>query len=161
MKSGDATPDIVEDAVNELWTATVAQRYKANKDNLKELIDKANGMDLSKYTKESANALKKALKAANAVMADDSLSVDEQVKVDEVEKDLKAAIEGLKLALNDGTGSDKDDDKVNGTPDTSGTDRDNRKDAPKTGDTMNTETWMFAMAGAAVVLEKRIKRKKQ
>ncbi len=161
MSSGDATPDVVEDAVNELWTAIVAQRYKANKDNLKALIDKANVLDLSKYTKESVNTLKAALKAADAVMADDSLSIDEQAKVAKAEKDLKAAIDGLKLASDDGNSNTPDNGgngNNSGTP--SDGNKDTGKDAPKTGDTMNIALWML-MAGAAGAAGVGTKRRKE
>ncbi len=162
MDEGDALKDDVEKAADDLLNAILAQRYKANKDNLKDLIDKANGLDLSKYTKESANALKAALKAADAVMADDSLSIDDQTKVAKAEKDLQAALDGLKFASNDGSGSGddgKDEEQAGGTPTTPEKDGDNEKNAPKTGDTMNMTLWMMLMA-AAGMLSVAVRRKK-
>lgn len=142
--SGDATPDIVGDAAEKLWKAIVEQRYKANKDNLKELIDEANGIDLSKYTKESVDALKKALKEANAVMLDESLSVDEQAKVDKTANDLKAAIDELKLASSDGSETLSDDQK--------GTSLNAGKDTPKTGDNMPIMSVAIVLIAAVVAI---------
>ena len=162
LGSGDATPDVVEDVVNELWTAIVSQRYKANKDNLKDLIDKANSLDMSKYTKESVKALKAALKTADAVMKDDSLSVDDQAKVAKAEKDLQAAIDGLKLASDDGKGNTPENGgngNNDGTP--SDENKDSGKDAPKTGDTMNVAFWMIVMAVVAGIAGVEVKRRQR
>ncbi len=164
MDDPEAMDDTIQPAEDELLNAILVQRYKANKDNLKELIDKANGLDLSKYTKESVNTLKAALKAADAVMADDSLSIDDQAKVAKAEKELQAALDGLKLASNDGNGSGddgKEEDKVGGTPTTPKKDKDNEKNAPKTGDTMNVAVWLMLMAAVVVTVEECARRKRR
>ena len=163
--SGDSTQDIVDETAENLLNAILAQRYKANKDNLKDLIDKANGLDLSKYTEKSVKALKKALAKANDIYADDSLSVDDQKKVNKAADELKAAIDGLKLASDDGnnnnngSGNGSDNGNNDGTP--SDGDKDVKKDAPKTGDAMDVALWtmlMAAIAGIAVVEAKRRRR---
>ncbi len=157
--SGDATPDVVDKATDDLLNAILEQRYKANKDNLKDLIDKVNSLDLSKYTKESADALKAALKAADAVMKDDSLSIDDQAKVDKATKELQAALDGLKLTSNDGN-----DDGDEGVPTPGGDDKSNGedkgKDAPKTGDTMNVAVWLMVMAAVVVTVEECARRRR-
>lgn len=146
--SGDATPDIVEKATDDLLNAILEQRYKANKDNLKDLIDKANGLDLSKYTKESVGALKAALKAADAVMADDSLSIDDQAKVNKTAEALDAAIKGLKLASNGGNGSDEEEN----VPEQPDAPTKPDKDAPKTGDNMSIIPIVVVLIAAVAVI---------
>ena len=146
--SGDATPDIVEKATDDLLNAILEQRYKANKDNLKDLIDKANGLDLSKYTKESVGALKAALKAADAVMADDSLSIDDQAKVNKTAEALDAAIKGLKLASNGGSGSDEEEN----VPEQPDAPTKPDKDAPKTGDNMSIIPIVVVLIAAVAVI---------
>ena len=104
-ENGDATQDVVDEAADNLLNAILAQRYKADKDNLKALVDKAEGLELSAYTKESADVLRTALKQAKAVLEDDALSTDDQTKVDQAAEELQAAINGLELSAADGSGS--------------------------------------------------------
>ncbi len=164
MKDGNALEEDVQPAAEKLLNAILMQRYKANKDNLKDLIDKANGLDLSKYTEKSVKALKKALAKANAIYADDSLSTDDQKKVDKAADELAAAINGLKLVSDDGNNGDGNVPGNGGNGNNGGTqsdgDKDAKKDAPKTGDTMNVALWMLmaGAAGAAGVESKRRKR---
>ncbi len=166
--SGDATPDVVEKATDDLLKAILEQRYKANKENLKDLINKAEGLDLSKYTEKSVKALKKALAKANDIYADDSLSTDNQKKVDKAAKELEDAINGLQLVSNagddNGGNAGNDSDADNGNSGTSGdgnTTTDTGKDAPKTGDSMNVAVWLMLMAAVAVAAGVSVKRRRK
>ncbi len=67
----------------------------ADKSALKDLIAKAETMDLTGYTAESVQAFKDALKAAQNVLANENLSKDEQAVVDEAVAKLVGAIDGL------------------------------------------------------------------
>ncbi len=169
MNNGDALEEDVQPATDALLQAILAQRYKANKDNLKDLIDKANGLELSKYTEKSVKVLKKALAKANDIYADDSLSTDDQKKVDKAAKELEDALNGLQLAANDGDSGNSGEGNV---PDKGGNGEDNNndktpsdgnidtgKDAPKTGDAMSMTLWVLLMvvAGAVAVTTKRRK----
>ena len=93
--SGNALAGDVGEASEALLNAILAQRYKADKDILEGLIGKAEGMDLTGYTAESVATFRTALANAKAVMADATLSVDDQAKVDEAVAALKSAMEGL------------------------------------------------------------------
>lgn len=68
---------------------------KVNKDELKEVIENAKGIDLSKYTEESIENLKKALADSEEILNNENLSYEEQDKVDEAINSLKSAIEKL------------------------------------------------------------------
>ena len=162
--SGDATQDIVDEAADNLLNAILAQRYKANKDNLNKLIEQAEGLDLSKYTKESVAAFKAALKNAKAVQEDSSLSEDDQEKVDQAEKELKAAIDGLKLAEGDGnntgnSGNDGNNNSSTGAGGNNDTGKGVGKDAPKTGDSSNMALWIMLMTAATAGISVRRRKK--
>ncbi len=95
MDNGDALDEDIQPVSDALLKAIMAQRYKANKANLEALINKAAAIDLSKYSAESVTMFRSALYAANLVLADESLSVDDQDVVDGAVRDLTAAIENL------------------------------------------------------------------
>ena len=84
------------DKVSEvLLEAILAQRYKADKSILEDLIGKAEGMDLTGYTAESVATFRTALAAAQDVMANAALSEDDQKVVDDAVAALSAAMDGL------------------------------------------------------------------
>ena len=116
--NGDALDEDVKEASQALLDAIIMQRFKANKDNLQEVIDKANALDLDQDTDESVQLFLAALKEANAVMDNAELSEDDQAVVDHAEAKLADAIKNLSLK-EDGSGTDTDggNDNVN-SPDT-------------------------------------------
>ena len=95
MEDGNALQGDVETAVDELLTAILAQRFKADKSILEDLIGAAQGMDLTGYTAESVATFRSALAAAQAVMADESLSEDDQQVVNDAVAALQSAMDGL------------------------------------------------------------------
>ena len=95
MEDGNALQGDVETAVDELLTAILAQRFKADKSILEDLIGAAQDMDLTGYTAESVATFRSALAAAQAVMADESLSEDDQQVVDDAVTALQSAMDGL------------------------------------------------------------------
>ena len=67
----------------------------ADKSALQDLVDQVSDTDLSGYTEESANVFRDALASANAILTDEALTKDDQAKVDEAEKALQEAYDGL------------------------------------------------------------------
>ena len=92
---GDAMDEDIQPVAQALLNAILAQRFKADKSILEDLIGQAEGMDLSGCTAESVAAFRTALATAQAVMADATLSEDDQKTVDEAVAALTAAMNGL------------------------------------------------------------------
>lgn len=95
MDDGNATAEEINAAADALTNAISAQRLKADKAKLQELIAKADALDLTGFTEESVEAFNTALHTAKDIMADESLSEDDQVVVDAAVNVLSAAIEKL------------------------------------------------------------------
>ena len=180
---GDAMQAETDEAWNSLVEAMNALRLKADKSVLQDLISQTAELDLSGYTKESANVFRAALAAADSILADETLSADEQAKVDEAATALQEAYDGLETASqnsgdtenrdpentdgNSGQSGDetsgKDDGKTeesSGQKDTKDSEREKMQRTPKTGDNA-WEMMVYAaalalgMLAAAFVLEKR------
>ena len=117
-------------------------RLKPNKDALNDLINKAQSLDSSKYTRESWRAVEKAVEEADKVMKNEDATEKEIAKAEE---NLKSAISDLKIASNDTTNSEtnngsnnKDDDKTT-----------SNSKLPKTG---GTNTVYILIVGAILVI---------
>ena len=134
LKDEKATQKQVQSAYDNLRNAIFGLRLIPNKDALEDLINKVEKMDLSKYSVETQNAVKAALKEAKAVFADKNAT---QEDVDGVVKVLQASVDGLK------TSGTTDGDKKPGTTDG------NKKPA-KTGDATTSVAWGFAGIAAAL-----------
>ena len=93
--SGNALAGDVGEASEALLNAILAQRYKANKENLKDILNQAQAVDLSSYTAQSVAVFQAALAEAQAVMADETLSVEDQDAVDAAVEALASAMNGL------------------------------------------------------------------
>ena len=121
MADGDAMQAETDEAWNTLVEAMNALRLKADKAALEDLISQMEGLDLSGYTEESVSVFRAAFAAANAVLTDEALSVDDQAKVDEAVNALQAAYDGLEKTQSGepedpGSGSgDADDPKDPGS----------------------------------------------
>ena len=87
-----ATQDEVNAAYEALVRAYLDLRLKPNKDLLKDLINKAEGLDSANYTKASFDGLTRALNEAKAVFDNPNAS---QVEVDNAKDVLSKAIAGL------------------------------------------------------------------
>lgn len=94
----DATEEEVDAAYVALQNAIFGLRLIPNKDKLDELIKEAEKTDFAMYTAESGDAVKVALSQAKAVFADENATKED---VKKAEKELKAAMDGLKLVSND------------------------------------------------------------
>ena len=173
---GDAMDDDIEPASEALLNAIMAQRYKADKSILNDLVNKANAIDLNGYTAESVAVFKAALNTANLVLADESLSEDDQAVVDEAVAELNEAIENLSADTDTNEPSTGDDNDDTSKPDDTTSNTDTSKDestnttskddsaaetAPTTGD--NSVLPLFAVAAVVtaglglVVIKKKEK----
>ena len=93
--SGNALAGDVGEASEALLNAILAQRYKANKENLEDILNQAQAVDLSGYTAQSVVVFQAALAEAQALMADETLSVEDQDTVDAAVEALASAMNGL------------------------------------------------------------------
>ena len=146
---GDAMEGDIEPAAEALLNAILAQRFKADKSILEDLVNKAEGMDLSGYTAESVAVFAAAFQNAKAVLADETLSEDDQGVVDEAVEELKAAIQNLSTnddgdASDNGDTSKPDDDKNNGSQEN----ETSKPQSPVTGDSTNV-IWLVAVLAVA------------
>ena len=91
----DAMQDEVDDAWMTLLKTTSDLRLKADKAALEELINAAESVDVSVYTEDSVQVFKAAFANALNVLADDTLSEDDQDVVNEAAEQLAAAQSAL------------------------------------------------------------------
>ena len=163
LSDGDALQGDTDEAWDALVEAMENLRLKADKDVLEDILDEAEDLDLSLYTEESAAVFRAALANAQAVMADGTLTEDDQKTVDDAAKALSDARDQLQLKDSSGSGNTGDDGNAgggdsentgSGNAGTSGA----KADAPKTGDS-GSRTPLFGMmlaaAGAVIALRKK------
>ena len=98
LADGDAFQEDVDSAWNALVDAISNLRLKADKSVLEDLISQVGSLDLTGYTEESVSVFRAALAAANDILADETLSENDQAKVDEAAAALQAAYNGLEKA---------------------------------------------------------------
>ena len=133
----------VDEAADALLDAILAQRFKADKSILDDLINQAESINLDGYTAESVATFRTALANAQAVMADNSLSEDDQATVDAAVAALSDAMHGL---------------TAGGAPEATQKPENN---VPQTGDNAHMMGYVLATLAAAslllgaVVVEKR------
>ena len=142
-------------------------RFCAKKVSLEELLSQAEGLDLTQYTEGSAAVFRMALASAQAVFADQTLSVEDQQTVDDAVASLKMAAEDLTVKAD---GSDKEEQSGNnsdngkaadtgntGNVDNGGSSVNNTQKAAKTGDA--AQFGMFAvmvlMSGLVILKMRR------
>lgn len=140
MNDGNAMDEDVQPAAQALLDAILAQRFKADKSILEGLIHQAEGMDLTGYTAQSVATFRTALANAQAVMADNALSEDDQDVVDEAVAQLTAAMDGLTAG-----GAPETTDKPETSQKPEATEKPENK-VPQTGD--NAALMLWSMAGA-------------
>lgn len=95
MKDGDAMEEDIKPAAESLLKAILTQRYKARKDILQDMINKANAVDQTLFIEESIQLMCSALGWANKVMADENLSEEDQPIVDKATEELNQTILNL------------------------------------------------------------------
>jgi LPXTG-motif cell wall-anchored protein len=112
----EVTQEEVNVAVENLNKALESLIKVADKSELKNIIDKAVGIDVNKYTSESLERFNKALNEAKTIMEDKNISIDNQAVVNNATNNLNNSIESLVLKdSSNGNGSgnsgNEDDDK--------------------------------------------------
>ena len=151
MEDGNALQNDVDKAAETLLNAILAQRFKADKSILEDLIGKAEGMDLSSYTAESVATFRMALANAQAVMADNSLTEDDQAKVNDAVAALTSAMDGLTAG-----GAPETTDKPETSQEPETTDKpqatEKPENVPQTGDSAQLMVYVAALAAAAVLM---------
>ena len=175
MADGDVMQAETDEAWNTLIEAMEALRLKADKSVLQELISQVSELDLSGYTEESAAVFRTALSAANGVLADETLSTDDQAKVDDAEKALREAYDGLEKVQSgenedtkdpgtDQAGTENQNSSGNGTRNTSdAADNVSPNRAAKTGDSTETVSvaaiMLLSLLGIAAITMLRRQRR--
>ena len=151
MDDGDALQGDVETAVDDLLTAILAQRFKADKSILEELIGQAESIDLSGYTAQSVAVFRSALASAQAVLADETLSEDDQATVDNAVAALSAAMDGLTAG---GAPETTDQPEASEKPQTTDKPQTTEKpeNVPQTGDSAQLMVYVAALAGSVSLL---------
>ena len=119
LADGDAMQGDADDAWNRLVDAMGGLRLKADKAVLEGLLAEAEEMDLSQYTEESAAQFRMAFASAQAVFADNELSVDDQQSVDKAAAELRSAKAALvpvsETSGDEGQGGDEVQDPGEGS----------------------------------------------
>ena len=148
----NAMEEEVSKTYNELLRAFLELRLKPSKDKLQDLINKADSLDSSKYTKESWSVLESNLKLAKAVVENENSTEKE---ISEVTKALEGAIDGLIIAnaennnSNNGE-SNNDSNNNNGGNANNGNSNSNNSgkgnsNLPKTGGTSSVAVSLFGL----------------
>ena len=131
LADSDAMQPEADTAWNTLVDAISNLRLKADKSTLEDLLNSVENLDLSQYTEESAEVFRTALAQAQAVMADESLSEDDQKTVDDAvqalsdAKDQLQAKDGSSGEENNNTGDDSNNSGTGDENDNSGAGSDN------------------------------------
>lgn len=142
----------VKDAYNKLIKAYLDLRILPDKSKLEELINKAELIDTSKYTKESVDELNKKIKEAIKVLDNKEAT---QQEVDEALKGLELALGSLELAQGNNNNNSGNTDNDNTNNDSS--DNNVNDNLPATGDSSTFALVVSAalLLGSGFVLKKR------
>ena len=150
----------VDEAADALLDAILAQRFKADKSILDDLINKAEGIDLTGYTAESVAVFRTALQSAQAVMADETLTEDDQATVNAAVAALSDAMNGLTA---DGAPETTDQPEASQTPEATDKPQATQKpeSVPQTGDSSQLLVCVAALASAVLLLSTAVVVRKQ
>ena len=146
----DAMDGDIQPVVDELLSAILAQRFKADKSILEDLIHQYQDTDLEGYTAQSVAAFRSALAAAQAVMSDETLSEEDQATVDAAAEALKAAYQGLTAENPQPSETPEASQKPEATDKPQTTEKPER--VPQTGDNAQLMGYVVALAAAVCLL---------
>ena len=150
----------VDEAADALLDAILAQRFKADKSILEDLIGKAEGIDLTGYTAESVATFRTALQNAQAVLADETLSEDDQAVVNEAVAALSDAMNGLTAnGAPETTDQPEASQKLESTAKPQATQK--PESVPQTGDQSLLLVYVAALASAVLLLSTAVVVRKQ
>ena len=150
----------VDEAADALLDAILAQRYKADKSILEDLIGKAEGINLEGYTAESVATFRTALQNAQAVMADETLTEDDQATVNAAVAALSDAMNGLTAG---GAPETTDKPEASQKPETTDKPQATEKpeSVPQTGDQSLLLVYVAALASTVLLLSTAVVVRKQ
>ena len=150
----------VDEAADALLDAILAQRFKADKSILDDLINKAEGINLDGYTAESVATFRTALQNAQAVMADETLTEDDQATVNAAVAALSDAMNGLTAG---GAPETTDKPEASQKPETTDKPQATQKpeSVPQTGDSSQLLVYVAALASAVLLLSTAVVVRKQ
>ena len=146
----DAMDGDIQPVVDELLAAILAQRFKADKSILEDLIHQYQDTDLEGYTAQSVAAFRSALAAAQAVMSDETLSEEDQATVDAAAEALKAAYQGLTAENPQPSETPEASQKPGATDKPQATEK--PESVPQTGDNAQLMGYVVALAAAVCLL---------
>ena len=158
--ASDTMQGEMDEAADALLDAILAQRYKADKSILEDLIGKAESMDLTGYTAESVAVFRSALQSAQAVMADETLSEEDQATVDAAVAALSDAMNGLTAG---GAPETTDKPEASQKPESTAKPQATQKpeSVPQTGDQSLLLVCVAALASAVLLLSTAVVVRKQ
>ena len=149
----EATQSEVDEMAKALLEAAMKARKLADKSALQSAVEKAEAIDLTLYTTDSANGLSNALLSAKQMLADADLSEDDQAKVDDAAAALTKAIDDLILKTSDSDSSENNGSSNESTSSGESDPTDESNSAgPTTGDSdvlVIALAMMFMMSGIA------------
>ena len=161
LSNKDSTQVEIDEAYNKLIKAYLNLRLVPDKSKLEDLINKAELMDTSKYTKKSIEKLNVELAKARAIFNNDEAT---EKQVEEVEKSLESALANLELAQDDNENNGNTDKDINeGNSGNNSTNTSNNGNGshnsklPKTGGTSSVAVGAIALliTGAGAVLTRK------
>ena len=158
--ASDTMQGQMDEAADALLDAILAQRYKADKSILEDLIGKAESIDLTGYTAESVATFRTALQSAQAVMADETLTEDDQATVNAAVAALSDAMDGLTAG---GAPETTDKPEASQKPETTDKPQATQKpeSVPQTGDQSLLLVYVAALASAVLLLSTAVVVRKQ
>ena len=159
-EAGDTMQGEMDEAADALLDAILAQRFKADKSILEDLIGKAEGIDLTGYTAESVATFRTALQNAQAVMADETLSEDDQAVVNAAVAALSDAMNGLTAG---GAPETTDKPEASQKPETTDKPQATEKPekVPQTGDQSMLLVYVAILASTVLLLSTAVVVRKQ
>ena len=158
--ASDTMQGEMDEAADALLDAILAQRYKADKSILEDLIGKAESIDLTGYTAESVATFRTALQNAQAVMADETLTEDDQATVNAAVAALSDAMNGLTAG---GAPETTDQPEASQKPETTDKPQATQKpeSVPQTGDQSLLLVYVAALASTVLLLSTAVVVRKQ
>ena len=145
---------VIDAMVNKLEQTKEAMKKMADFTELKALIEKADEIEVDKYTEQSVKVLLNVLEEAEQTAANDNLSTEDQAAVDVIAERLSEAIESLEEA-NIPEDEDKKTERPADQGNNNGSDEKKndagKQEAVKTGDENNTIVFFIFLAGTAAI----------
>ncbi|MEN8077320.1 beta-N-acetylglucosaminidase domain-containing protein [Clostridioides difficile] len=152
----NASADEISKTYDELLKSFLELRLKPSKERLEDLINKAEGLDSKKYTKESWSVLIEKLNSAKDILNNEEATEEEVINA---EKELKVALDGLIVNAGNGSNGNNSNGNANGNTGNNNSENGNGK-LPATGGTSSVAVMLLGALTAGVgTLLRRNKKK--